>query len=112
MRLIDPEPNCTITRAKLLEINNESIRLGLSRTMPNEWLIEIPLDAAIPIKGAWQHRSCQGQYNAGGNPDRPKAGPTLPLGCFVGAMGKYQGSAVDRLGLLKSGRVGSNPGHF
>ena len=75
MELIDPEPRCFLTRAEFVKINEESIRLGLSRTMssfregqgasenvmPNECLVEIP--AVIPIKGAWWHRSCWGQYN-------------------------------------------------
>jgi hypothetical protein len=32
--------------------------------MKDEWLAEIPEAAAIPILGAWQHRSGQRRYNA------------------------------------------------
>lgn len=60
MELIDPAPHCFLTRAKFLKINEESIALGLSRTLPDEWLPAV--NAVVPIKGAWLHRSCKGQY--------------------------------------------------
>ena len=55
MDLIDPEPPCFLTRAEFLKINKESVALGLSRIMPDEWLAEV--NAVIPIKGAWWHHS-------------------------------------------------------
>ena len=60
MELIDPEPHCFLTRAEFLKINQESINLGLSRIVPDELLAEV--NAVVPIRGAWWHRSYKGQY--------------------------------------------------
>ena len=74
MMPIDYDPQCFLTRAELVEINEESRAIGLSRILPDEWLAEIPADAVIPILGAWKHRSCQGQKTrASGNFHRAEA---------------------------------------
>ena len=61
--LSDGDKLAYLTQPRLVEANNESIRLGFSRNLAEERIASLPADLKFSIINAWNHTSGEGLKN-------------------------------------------------